>query len=316
MNFTPAQRIKAALELKEPLPGLVPHFELGVNILDLILGDHLYMPEELEAEVSKKRRERMVLHNAELGLRFARRYELGIIAPIWATEDTLDVFIRYVRQEAGEDFLLWSGTDGTFGIPSGETMLGFVYKLEDDPEGMRAEAEKRMQQAIDHNKRLVDRGIDVIVMGSDYCLNTGPFLSPSIFREFVKPYLHRSIAELKAYGAYVIKHTDGNIMPILDQLIECAPHAIHSLDPQAGVDLAEAKRMCQGKVALCGNVKCALLQSGTAEEVFEDARRALREGMPGGGYVFCSSNTIFGEIPPENYLAMLEARSLYGRYSG
>ena len=34
-------------------------------------------------------------------------------------------------------------------------------------------------------------------------------------------------------GFYVIKHTDGNIMPILDQLVERKPHALHSLDPQA-----------------------------------------------------------------------------------
>jgi uroporphyrinogen decarboxylase len=38
-------------------------------------------------------------------------------------------------------------------------------------------------------------------------------------------------------------------MPILDQLVECEPHALHSIDPQAGVDLAEVKRLVGDKVA-------------------------------------------------------------------
>ena len=57
-------------------------------------------------------------------------------------------------------------------------------------------------------------------------------------------------------GAYVIKHTDGNIMPILDQLVSCRPHALHSIDPQAKVDLGEVKRLVGDKVCLAGNVNC------------------------------------------------------------
>ena len=30
-------------------------------------------------------------------------------------------------------------------------------------------------------------------------------------------------------------------MPIIDQLVEAGPHALHSLDPQGGVDIAEVK---------------------------------------------------------------------------
>jgi len=53
-------------------------------------------------------------------------------------------------------------------------------------------------------------------------------------------------------GFYTIKHTDGNIMPILDQLVQANPHALHSLDPQAGIDMAEVKRLCGKQVCLIG----------------------------------------------------------------
>jgi len=54
---------------------------------------------------------------------------------------------------------------------------------------------------------------------SDYCLNARPFLRPSRFAEFVAPYLARLIEAYREMGFYTIKHTDGNILPILDQLL-------------------------------------------------------------------------------------------------
>lgn len=48
-------------------------------------------------------------------------------------------------------------------------------------------------------------------------------------------------------------------MPILDQMVECGPDALHSLDPQGGVSLKKVKEMVGDKVALCGNVNCGLL---------------------------------------------------------
>ena len=57
---------------------------------------------------------------------------------------------------------------------------------------------------------------------SDYCFNSGPFLSQDQFDEFVTPYLVQAIAAQRQMGYYVIKHTDGNIMPILDRLLDPA----------------------------------------------------------------------------------------------
>jgi uroporphyrinogen decarboxylase len=135
-----------------------------------------------------------------------------------------------------------------------------------------------------------------------------------MFREFVTPYLARVIGAMRDMCAYAVKHTDGDIMPILDQLVEANPHALHSIDPQAGVDLREVKAHVGDRVCLCGNVSCAILQTGTVEDVVRDSERALRDGMPGGGFVFCTSNTPFVGMPLENYLAMLDVRTRLGRY--
>jgi uroporphyrinogen decarboxylase len=135
-----------------------------------------------------------------------------------------------------------------------------------------------------------------------------------MFDEFVTPYLKQLIAGYRELGFYVIKHTDGNIMPILDSLVECNPHALHSLDPQGGVDIAEIKRLIGEKVCLIGNVNCGLMQTGTEEQVIESARYALQNGMPGGGYIFSTSNCVYTGMPLERYELIHEIWKREGVY--
>jgi uroporphyrinogen decarboxylase len=135
-----------------------------------------------------------------------------------------------------------------------------------------------------------------------------------MFDEFVTPYLARLIAGYRDLGFYVIKHTDGNIMPILDALVSTRPHALHSLDPQGGVDLAEVKRRVGKQVCLIGNVNCGLLDTGTEEEVAASARYALRHGMPGGGYVFSTSNCVYTGMDLARYDLMLDVWRREGNY--
>jgi uroporphyrinogen decarboxylase len=137
-----------------------------------------------------------------------------------------------------------------------------------------------------------------------------------MFAEFVTPYLARAIAGYRDLGLYVIKHTDGNIMPILGSLVSARPHALHSLDPQAGVDIAEVKRRVGREVCLIGNVNCGLLDTGTDEEVVESARYALQHGMPGGGYVFSTSNCIYTGMRLARYELMLDVWRREGNYDG
>ena len=68
------------------------------------------------------------------------------------------------------------------------------------------------------------------------------------------------------------------------------------------------------RVALIGNVNCGLLSSGTDQEVIESARYALKHGMPGGGYVFATSNCIYTGMPLRRYDLMLDVWRKEGNY--
>jgi len=196
--------------------------------------------------------------------------------------------------------------DGTFAIPDGEHMEAFAFDLVDRPNEMHKQAQRMVDSANDYNLRKLDTGLDGFKLCSDYCYNSGPFLSPQMFSEFITPYLAQIIKNIRDNGGYAIKHTDGNIMPILDQLVSCEPHALHSIDPMANVDIKEVKRLTTGKIALAGNVNCALMQTGSEAEVLESCEYCMTHAKPGGGYIYCTSNVPFKGLPPERYQLVLD----------
>lgn len=301
------------------MPDFVPTFELEFQLEEEMFGGRFLRKKEL-AGATAKERERLLRKNAEFMVKVYRELEYSII-PVhyldltyWDT-DELVLTGTYLRELVGEQYMLTTHGDGTYGIPPGHIMDEFVYDLVDKPEVMKEKARVWAQRAIERNKTLIDAGFDVFILCSDYATNAGPFLSPAMFSEFVQPYLHRIIRETRAAGAYVIKHTDGNIMPIMDQILECEPHALHSIDPMAGMDIREVKRLVGKRVCLCGNVNCALLQTGTTDDVIASAEYCLTHAKPHGGYIYCTSNVPFKGMPVERYRLVLDVWKRMRAYS-
>ncbi|NLV91129.1 MAG: hypothetical protein GX030_01870 [Firmicutes bacterium] len=301
--MTPRERAEAALNLQ--IPDMVPTFELEFQLAEEMFGKPFLTQRDLEGK-SASERDRLIKENAEYMLEVYEALEYSIIPLHYLNLEGLVETARHIRRLTGDRFMLTAHGDGTYAIPSGSEMMDFVYFLTDQPDEAKAEAQRNAQRAIERNRILVDAGVDSFILCSDYCFNSGPFLSPAMFREFITPYLAQIIEAIRADGAYAIKHTDGNIMPILDQLIECRPHALHSLDPMAGVDIKEVKALVGDQVCLCGNVHCAALQTGTDEDVIASAEYAMTHGKPGGGFIFCTSNIPFKGMRPERYQLVLD----------
>ena len=314
--MTPRERLIAAFNLKEP-DDIVPTFELQFQLAEELLGKRHVSQEELD-KASGDEKDRLLRQNAELYIEEAETLDYSQINLSMGPhkfEDLIET-IKIIRRLAGQKYMIAPHADGTMSIPNGQNMMDVAVRLAEQADEVHVERERDAVNTIEYAKKLVDAGADCFCMCADYCFNDGPFLSPSMFREFVTPYLAKVISAMREMGAYAVKHTDGNIMPILDQIVECRPHALHSIDPQAKVDLKEVKALVGDKVCLCGNVSCAVLQSGTVDDVIRDSERALRDGMPGGGFVFCTSNTPFIGMPLGHYLAMLDVRKRLGRYDG
>ena len=184
-----------------------------------------------------------------------------------------------------------------------------------EPELVRALVEMSVKINLELAKEVAARGAKIVYTGDDYAYNKGPLMSPKHFREFFYPGLCQVMGGYKELGLYVIKHTDGNLWRILDMIIDSGIDCLDPIDPQAGMDLGEVKAKYGHRVALKGNVDCAQLMTfGTPEEVVEATKEALHKGMPGGGFILSSSNSIHSAVKPENYAAMLQTLSEYGRY--
>lgn len=184
-----------------------------------------------------------------------------------------------------------------------------------EPELVKALVEMSVKLNLELAKEVAARGAKIVYTGDDYAYNKGPLMSPRHFREFFYPGLCRVMGGYKELGLYTIKHTDGNLWPILDMIIDSGIDCLDPIDPQAGMDLGEVKAKYGQRVALKGNVDCAQLMTfGTPTEVVEATKEALRKGMPGGGFILSSSNSIHSAVKPENYAAMLETLRECGRY--
>ena len=180
-------------------------------------------------------------------------------------------------------------------------------------------AHELAEMVIDYKIRLMRRaireGADAVVSGDDYANQHGTVMSPQHFRQFVLPYLKRSIDAAHDEGVPFIKHTDGNIWAILDDLVQAGIDALDPIEPAAGMDIGEVKAKYGDRIAVIGNVDCSfVLTRGTVEEVEEAVKETIAKASPGGGHILASSNSIHPAVKPENYKAMVEAARKFGRY--
>jgi uroporphyrinogen decarboxylase len=306
--MTPRERAIAALELRQP--DMVPHFELEMQLTQEYFGRTFASPAEWdEAGKSVAARRSLLERDAALFCRIADEFDYCIIFYSWTHRPTREDYVEGIRVlrelDAGRRLIMAHG-DTTLGIPDGDHYMQFSIDLFERADELKEEQVRRNEEALAGSRELREAGLDGFILCSDYCFNSGPFMSPAMFSEFVTPYLSRLVKGYRELGAWVIKHTDGNIMPILDQLVSCKPHGLHSIDPMAGMDIAEVKRLAGGKVCLVGNVNCALMQTGTTGDILESCRYAMESGKPGGGYIFSTSNVVFKGMPRASYDLMMD----------
>ena len=301
--MTQRERFQCALD--GGIPDRVPTFELEFQLEEELLGKPFLREKMLEG-LTEDRIEEKLRENARYIIEVYDKLEHDAICVHYLSRKHLHRTVELLREYSGDQYAIFCHGDGTFAIPDGNGLEELAVMMYEEPEQLCVEAEKMMENAMKQNEYMFEAGVDGFILCSDYCFNKGPFMSPEMFAQFVTPYLTKIIAHIRDMGAYAIKHTDGNIMPIIDQLVSANPHALHSLDPMAGVDIREVKEKYGDKIALCGNVHCAFLQTGTDQQVIDSCEYCLTYAKPNGGYVFATSNIPFKGMKLERYMMVLD----------
>ena len=232
-----------------------------------------------------------------------------------ASDGNLVILKETIRRFKGEKAICWVGRD-SFITPSylremDNLLMDFVL----NPTFAAEVIDVCVDHAIRLNEMAIKAGAEVVVLADDYAWQNAPFMSPQHFRQFVLPGLKRCVKSVKDNGAYCIKHTDGNIWPILDMIVETGIDGINPLEPIARMDIGEVKAKYGDRVAVVGNIDCGyVLSQASVEEVKAAVKECIAKAAPGGGHIISSSNSIHSSVKPENYATMLEAAKEYGRY--
>ena len=153
--------------------------------------------------------------------------------------------------------------------------------------------------------------IDIIVFGDDLGMQTGPQVSPAMYREFFKP-RHRLLWQRakQLAGVKVMLHCCGGVRELLPDLIDAGLDAINPVQITCrGMDPAGLKKDFGRDLAFWGG-GCDtrdIFSHATPAQVRDHVRRLVALWRPGGGYVFQQVHNILANVPPENILAMFEA---------
>lgn len=300
--MTGKERMLKALNFEET--DRIPHFEIMFELEKEAFG--LEFPDIREwRKYSAVEKSRMISHCMNIYEKIVSRYQWDALAVFYPWSDPEGVVAA--KKTFGDDILIGSIVGGSiWSIENIKDWESFSLMLIDNPEEMRDSSNKKTDVAIEKFSRLIDVGVDFIHIVNDVAFNAGPFISPRQFSEFIAPHLKKQVEFIKSNGVIPFLHSDGNVMPLLEDYLLTGAACFQSVDPMAGMDIAEVKKICNRKMALMGNVQCSLLQDkNNHEKIKESTMYCLQNASQGGGYIFSTSNTIFKGMPLENYEYML-----------
>jgi uroporphyrinogen decarboxylase len=160
--------------------------------------------------------------------------------------------------------------------------------------------------------------LDWLWCGDDVAGQGSMIMSPTAWRDMIKPLMAEIFAVAKGHRLWVAHHCCGALRPIIPDLIEIGLDVLNPVQAGCpGMDPLELKREFGASLAFMGGVDTqALLPFSTASEV-RTATERLIEGMTAqvggrgpGGYILAASHTIPPETPDENIFALYEAAGI------
>lgn len=173
---------------------------------------------------------------------------------------------------------------------------------------------KRMKNFLEK----VGNYLDVINTGDDLAIHKGPAISPTLYREMIKPYqqelfnLVHSLTKAKLFY-----HSCGDVYALIEDLIEVGVDILNPVQVSAGEmgDTARLKKEFGDGLCFWGAIDTQkVMPFGSVDEVRREVRRRIQDLAPGGGYVLAAVHNMVPDIPPENVCAMFEAGKKYGQY--
>ncbi|MBN1854152.1 MAG: hypothetical protein JW829_15600 [Pirellulales bacterium] len=195
---------------------------------------------------------------------------------------------------------------------------GFLMRMAAEPRRVHAFLDRLVELHLKNLERflgLVGDSIDIILFGDDLGMQSGPQMSPAMYREYFKP-RHKTMwnRAKELANVKVQLHCCGGVRPLLPDLIDAGLDAINPVQVSChGMDAAELKAEFGDRITFWGG-GCdtqRVLPESNPSEVAEHVRRQVGILKPGGGFVFQQVHNILANVRPENIVAMFDAVNGY-----
>ena len=193
-------------------------------------------------------------------------------------------------------------------------MIRFMKDLHTRPRMAAAILDRLNAHYVDVADRLLDAGAEGLRFSEDWGNNKSLFIGPDMWRRFFKPRYRKLFDRARRRGAFVFFHSDGNIAPIVGDLVEIGIDILNPVQPEC-MDQAWVKEEYGDRITIDTGISVQrTLPLGTVEEVEEEVRRTFRQLAPGGGFVYGTSHYAMYDVPVENVVALYGACRRYGAY--
>ncbi len=214
--------------------------------------------------------------------------------------------IEHVLVELGDTHFVFTGMgDAHLPIFSALWVERDLLRIAEDADGVAADFLAGYQLLAKRIPFFARLGFDAVLVGDDYGFNSGPFVSPDLFRRVYFPALQHICQVAHDNGVFLVCHSCGNLRMILPDMIEAGIDVYQAIQPIE--DIAGLKRDFGRDLCLWGGVSNHDLVVAGPEDIRCQVERALTSCAPGGGFILGSSHSITVRTPLPNIVAMLEA---------
>lgn len=194
----------------------------------------------------------------------------------------------------------------------------FLCDLIVDPEGVEGLLDALMERHLKTLEKVcnaVGDVCDILRFGDDLGMDSGPFMSPEIYRNLFKKNHTKLNEYVHAHSSMkTFLHSCGSLYKLMPDLIECGYDIINPVQITAhDMEPARLKKEFGNDITFWGG-GCDtrnILNRGTSEEVYDHVCRTIEILAPGGGFVFNTVHNIMPDCPPENIDAMFRALDKY-----
>ncbi|NSW57347.1 MAG: hypothetical protein HPY44_15130 [Armatimonadetes bacterium] len=256
-----------------------------------------------------------------VGGTYAEGDHVDIWGSVWCNvRDGMEAFVTghpLPKREMVNEFKAPSESDGT---PHGFMFLRLTYlrgyeEMMIDFAEEPPELQKLIDIVLEYNlaetrKRLADKPA-MLYFGDDLGLQDALPISPEKWRRYLKPCYAAIYGLCREAGTKVYMHTDGHIVPIIKDLIECG---VNVLNPQVGANgLDNLVRECKGKVCVNLDLDRQKFPFWKPAEIDAHVRECVeRLGAPEGGLWLLAECA--PDVPLENIEAICNALERYRSY--